>query len=33
VIAKGLHTYGKWYDVETDQDTIEIKLEAPTHWY
>ena len=33
VIAKGLHTYGKWYDIETDQDTIEIKLEAPTHWY
>jgi hypothetical protein len=33
VIAKGLHTYGKWYDVEKDQDTIEIKLEAATHWY
>ena len=33
VIAKGLHTYGKWYDIEKDQDTIEIKLEAPTHWY
>jgi hypothetical protein len=33
VIAKGLHTYGKWYDIEKDQDTIEIKLEAATHWY
>jgi hypothetical protein len=33
VIAKGLHTYGKWYDIETDQDTIEIKLEAAPRWY
>ena len=33
VIAKGLHTYGKWYDIEKDQDTIAIKLEAATHWY
>jgi hypothetical protein len=33
VIAKGLHTFGKWYDIETDQDTIAIKLEAAPHWY
>lgn len=33
VIAKGLHTFGKWYDIEKDQDLIEIKLEAATHWY
>ncbi|MGA8553978.1 MAG: carboxypeptidase-like regulatory domain-containing protein [Candidatus Acidiferrales bacterium] len=33
VIAKGLHTYGKWYDIEKDQDTIEIKLEPAPHWY
>jgi hypothetical protein len=33
VIAKGLHTYGKWYDIEKDQDTIEIKLEEVTKWY
>ncbi len=34
VIAKGWHTYGKWYDVETDQETIQIKLEPPnTRWY
>jgi hypothetical protein len=33
VIAKGLHTYGKWYDIEKDQDTIEIKLEAAPRWY
>jgi hypothetical protein len=33
VVGKGLHTYGKWYDVVKDQDTIEIKLERPPHWY
>lgn len=33
VIAKGWHTYGKWYDVEKDEETIPIKLEPPPHWY
>ena len=33
VIAKGWHTYGKWYDIETDGETIQIKLEEPYHWY
>lgn len=33
VIAKGLHTYGKWYDIEDETATIEIKLEPPPHWY
>ncbi len=33
VIAKGWHTYGKWYDVEKDEETIAIKLAAPPHWY
>jgi hypothetical protein len=33
VIAKGLHTYGKWYDIQKDQDTIEIKLDPAPHWY
>ena len=33
VVAKGLHTYGKWYDVVKDQDTIAIKLDHPAHWY
>jgi hypothetical protein len=28
-----LHTYGKWYDIDKDQDTIDIKLEEATHWY
>jgi hypothetical protein len=33
VIAKGLHTYGKWYDIGKDPDTIQIKLEKAPHWY
>lgn len=33
VIAKGWHTYGKWYDVEKDEETIAIKLAPPPHWY
>jgi hypothetical protein len=33
VIAKGWHTFGKWYDFETDSETVQIKLEAPPHWY
>jgi hypothetical protein len=33
VIAKGWHTFGKWYDVNTDEQTIQIKLEPPPHWY
>jgi hypothetical protein len=33
VIAPGWHTYGKWYDFEEDEDSVEIKLDSPTHWY
>jgi hypothetical protein len=33
VIAKGLHTFGKWYEIDKDQDTIAIKLEAAPRWY
>jgi nitrogen fixation protein FixH len=33
VIAKGWRTYGKWYDIDKTEDTIEIKLENPPHWY
>ena len=33
VIAKGLHTFGKWYDIQEDAATIDIKLDPPTHWY
>ncbi len=33
VIANGWHTYGKWYDVETEEQSITVKLEPPPHWY
>ncbi|MGH9747025.1 MAG: hypothetical protein ACRD59_13065 [Candidatus Acidiferrales bacterium] len=33
VVAKGWKTYGKWYDIDTDEQTVEIKLEPPPHWY
>ena len=33
VIAKGWHTYGKWYDIDKDAESITVKLEAPPHWY
>jgi hypothetical protein len=33
VIATGWHTYGKWYDVEKEDESIEIKLVPPPHWY
>lgn len=33
VIAKGWHTFGEWYDVEKDEQSIEIKLQPPPHWY
>jgi len=33
VVAKGWHTYGKWYDIETDEQSIAIKLDPPPHWY
>jgi hypothetical protein len=33
VIATGWHTFGKWYDIEKAEQTIEIKLDPPPHWY
>jgi hypothetical protein len=33
VIATGWHTYGKWYDVDKAEESVEIKLVPPTHWY
>ena len=33
VIAKGWHTYGKWYEIETESETIQVKLEPPPRWY
>jgi hypothetical protein len=33
VIATGWHTFGKWYDVDKDEETVLIKLEPPPRWY
>lgn len=33
VIAPGWHTYGKWYDFDKEEDSVEIKLDPPTHWF
>jgi len=33
VVAKGWHTFGKWYDINKSEDTIQIKLQNPPHWY
>jgi hypothetical protein len=33
VIAAGWHTFGKWYQIDKDEDSIDIKLEPPTRWY
>lgn len=33
VIAPGWKTFGKWYDLEKPEETINIKLVRPTKWY
>jgi len=33
VIAKGWHTFGKWYDMDKEAESVSIKLEQPPHWY
>ena len=33
VIAQGWHTFGEWFDVEKDEQTITIALKEPPHWY
>lgn len=33
VIAKGWHTFGKWYDINKSEETVQIKLQNPPHWY
>lgn len=33
VIASGWKTFGQWYTLEKDEETIKIKLEKPPHWY
>jgi hypothetical protein len=33
VIAKGWHTYGKWYEIAQSEESVPIKLQPPPHWY
>jgi hypothetical protein len=33
VIAKGWHTYGKWYQIDQSEQSVPIKLDPPPHWY
>ena|SRR5579864_7211994 len=33
VVAKGWKTYGKWYEIDSEAMTVEVKLEPPAHWY
>ena len=33
VVAKGWHTFGKWYEIDTEEQTVPIKLDPPPHWY
>ena len=33
VIATGWHTFGKWYEINKDEESIDITLEPPTRWY
>jgi hypothetical protein len=33
VIAPGWHTFGEWFDVEKDGESITIQLKEATHWY
>jgi hypothetical protein len=33
VIATGWHTFGQWFDINQDAQTVTVKLEEPPHWY
>ncbi len=33
VIAEGWKTYGRWYDLESDEQTVKVHLEKPPRWY
>jgi hypothetical protein len=33
VIAPGWKTFGQWYDLDQDEQTIKIHLEKPPQWY
>ncbi len=33
VIAPGWKTFGQWYDLKEDEQTIKIRLQKPPRWY
>src|ERR1700693_4928819 len=33
VLASGWKTFGRWFDLNKDEETIKIKLEKPPRWY
>ena len=33
VVATGWKTFGQWYVLEKEEETIKIKLEKPPRWY
>lgn len=33
IVATGWKTFGQYYDVDNDQQTIHIALERPPRWY
>ncbi|HXA55787.1 MAG TPA: carboxypeptidase-like regulatory domain-containing protein [Candidatus Acidoferrum sp.] len=33
VVATGWHTFGEWYDIEKEEQTVSIQLQEPPHWY
>lgn len=33
IVAEGWKTYGKYYDIMQDEQTIKIKLDRPRRWY
>lgn len=33
VIAPGWKTFGQWYDLSEDEQTIKINLQKPPRWY
>jgi hypothetical protein len=33
IVAEGWKPFGRWYDLEEDEQTIKIHLEKPPRWY
>jgi hypothetical protein len=33
VIAAGWKTFGQWYEMDQDEQTVKIRLQKPPRWY